>query len=342
MEPLATIAVVSPASREEERRLIEDARGQSWRKKEILVADSGEGKEGSGGYGSEALRRIPVGREGDPREALVRGARGEWIQWLQAGEGLSPLKIEEQLREAGMRSGRDLLCSPYRLGAGEDAPVIDPGKEPVSYVARLGRDFPLVAPLLWSAKALRSFLRDRERCFARLRIGLSGEVGATCPGRNSEPAQAEWTAALSWAFLLASAAPGASAERERLYRLFWEMAPRLALAAGERLGARELLEKMAPKDGLAAAVARVGGPAAALRMEGAVQQLRRAESAFRRRRRQILHRVGLRKQPIPACREETEWRAYGSMESGAYQNWIAAYQTLDRADREAIRREIER
>jgi len=327
-----TIAVVSPSSGEEERRLIEEARSQSWRKKEILVAGSGEA--GSGGSGSETLRRIPMGGGVDFREVLVRGARGEWIQWLQAGERLFPSKIEEQLREVETRSGRDLLCSPYWLGIGEDASVVDPGREPVSYVARLGRDFPFVAPLLWSAQALRSFLRDRERRLVRLRIGLGGEVGATCPGRNREPTQAEWTATLAWALLLVFAAPGAPTERERLFRLLQEMAPRLALAAGERLGARELLEEVAPKKGLAGAVGRVGGPAAALRMEGAMRQLRRAESSFRRRRREILHRVGLRKRPIPAGQEEKEW--------GAYSSWIAAYQTLDEADREAIRREIER
>ncbi|VVM08318.1 partial O-antigen biosynthesis protein, partial [Methylacidimicrobium tartarophylax] len=335
-----TIAVVSPASGEEERRLIEEARSQSWKKKEILVA--GFGEAGSGGSESEGLRRIPVGKGMDLRETLGRGARGEWIQWLQAGERLSPSKIEEQLWEIGKRPGPDLFCSPYRLGAAQDAWILDPREEPLSYVARLGRDFPFVAPLLWSARALRSFLRDRERRLALLRIVLHGEAGAACPDRTSEPTRAEWMATLSWALLLASAAPSASAERERLYRLLRGMRPVLTHDMAMRLGAWDLLEEVAPKKGLAGAVGRVGGPAAALRMESAMQQLRRAESAFRRRRRQLLHRVGLRKQPIPACREETEWLAYGSMESEAYAGWIAAYQRLDGADREAIRREIER
>jgi len=337
-----TIVVVSPASGEEERRLVEEARSQSWRKKEILVADSGEGKAGSGGSKSEGLRRIPVGRGEDLRETLSRGARREWIQWLQAGERLSPGKVESQLREARKLSRADLFCSPYRLGVAQDAWILDPREEPLSYVAHLGRDFPLVAPLLWSARALRSFLRDRERCFARGRIGLGGEAGVACPDRKSEPTWAEWMATLGWAFLLTSAAPSASAERERLYRLLRGMTPDLAHDMAVRLRAWDLLEEVAPKKGLAGAVGRVGGPAAAFRMEAAMQQLRRAESAFRRRRRQILYRIGLRKQAIPACQEETEWRAYGSMESGAYASWIAAYQTLDGADREAIRREIDR
>ncbi len=343
-----TIAVVSPASGEEERRLIEEARSQSWREKEILVA-------GSGGAESEGVRRIAVGSGEDVREALVRGARGGWIQWLQAGERLVPSKIGEQLREAGTQSERDLLCSAYRLRDPEIAHLFDPRSEALAYVARLGPAFPFAAPLLWSRAALRSFLScwqdrsanvgPRELLFwprSARRIALVGGAGSVCPGRESEPTATEWTAVLAWAFLLASAAPGDSLERERLYRLLWEMASDLAQGIAVRLRAWDLLEEVAPKKGLAGAVGRVGGPTAALRMETAMQQLRRAESAFRRRRRQILHRVGLRKQPIPACREETEWRAYGSRESGAYQNWIAAYQTLDEADREIIRREIER
>ncbi|CAB4242797.1 protein of unknown function [Methylacidimicrobium sp. AP8] len=200
----------------------------------------------------------------------------------------------------------------------------------------------MVAPVLWSAKALRSFLRDPKTGFVRRRIGLGAEAGVGCPESEGEPAQAEWAAALAWAFLLASATPAVSAERERLYRLLREMSPDLAQGIAVRLRAWDLLEKMAPKKGLAAAVGRVGGPKAALRMEAAMQQLRRAESAFRRRRRHILYRMGLRKQPIPACREDTEWRAFGTMASEAYASWIAAYQQLDGADREAIRREIER
>ncbi len=86
----------------------------------------------------------------------------------------------------------------------------------------------MVAPVLWSAKALRSFLRDPGRGWLRLWIGLGAEAGAACPESEGEPAQAEWAAALAWAFLLASATPAVSVERERLYRLLREMSPDLA------------------------------------------------------------------------------------------------------------------
>jgi len=312
-----TIAVVSPASGEEERRLVEEARSQSWRKKEILVAGSGEA--GSGGSGSEVLRWIPVGGGEDLRGALVRGARGEWIQWLQAGERLSPGKVESQLREARELSRADLFCSPYRLGVGQGAPVVDPGREPVSYVARLGRDFPFVAPLLWSSRALRSFLRDPERGFAGLRIGLGGEAGASRLERESEPTRAEWSRVLAAALVLASAAEAEgertslSAERERLFSLLEEINPSLAARASQTggLGAKAACYGKAAREGL-----------------------RRVEAGFRRGRRRLLHRMGLRKSPDSTGRQEPNWEAYA--------NWIAAYQTLDGADREAIRREINR
>ncbi|MDD2676563.1 MAG: glycosyltransferase [Methylacidiphilaceae bacterium] len=311
-----TIAIVSPASGEEERRLVEEARGQIWRKKEILVAGSGEA--GSGGSGSEGVRRIPVGRGEDLRGALVRRARGAWIQWLQAGERLSPGKVESQLREARELSRADLLCFPYRLGVGEDAPVVDPGKEPVSYVARLGRDFPLVAPLLWSSRALRSFLREPERGFAGLRIGMGGEAGAACPGQESEPTRAEWSRVLAAALALACAAeaegerPSLSAERERLFSLLEEIDPSLAGRASQtgELGAKAACYGKAAREGL-----------------------RRVEAGFRRGRRRLLHRMGLRKKPESTRRQEPKWEAYA--------NWVAAYQTLDAADREAIQREID-
>ena len=292
--------VISPEKPGETERLAREAEGQSWRRREILVA----GPSGSG----------PA--SWDAREELVRRARGEWIQWLRSGERLSPSKIEDALREAGS-AHRDLLGSPYRLGAAEGAPIVDPRREPLSYVRRLGADFPFSAPLLWSAKALRSFLRDREKLLGRLRIGLEGGAGCGCPEREGEPTRAEWSRVLAWALALASAAgSGLSAERERLFSLLEEIDPGLAREVAEAREARSLPAEIAR------------------RAQAAREGLRRAEARFRRERHRLLRRIGLRKEPVATDRAEPKPEAYAA--------WIAAYQTLDEADRRAIREEIGR
>ncbi|MDD4933269.1 MAG: glycosyltransferase [Methylacidiphilaceae bacterium] len=363
MEPLVTIAIALAGKEEGLAELVEDALGQSWRRKEILVAGLQEVDPGWEELGAarKAVRRVCVPEGASARAALLRSARGEWVQWLRPGERLSPDKVESQLRESGKSLRCDLLCSAYRLRDPEIAHVFDPRAEALDYAARLGSEFPFAAPLLWSTAALRSLLMRRGDGFSAAEnqgllpwplfgrpIGLGGEAGSECPGAEKEPTRGEWVTILAWALLLASAprvagaAPTALAERERLFVLLRESHASLARRLAEKLRARDLLEKAAPKTGLAAAVARVGGPRAALRVEAAMRELRRAEASFRRRRRELLHWVGLRKQPIPAGREETEWRAYESMESGAYESWIAAYQRLDGADREAMRREIDR
>ncbi|CAB4242796.1 protein of unknown function [Methylacidimicrobium sp. AP8] len=84
MEPLVTIAVVSPASGEEEERLVAEARGQSWARKEILVAGPGRARRSpearAGGGFRWAAGRIPgrrwSGRPGgvDPVAAGGRAA----------------------------------------------------------------------------------------------------------------------------------------------------------------------------------------------------------------------------------------------------------------------------
>lgn len=326
---VVSIAIVLPEDGEEAKRLIEEARHQSWGKKEILVAVPR--KVGAGAPETEDLRRIPVGEGADAREELLRSARGAWIQWLREGERLAPHKIELQLREAEA-SRWDLLCSPYRLRMSEIAPVIDPRKEPLSYVRRLGAEFPFSAPLLWSARALRLWLRDREGRLAGVRIGLGGEARVEGP-EGRAPTRGEWRASLSWALVLAAAA-GDLAERDRLFGWLREIDAGLARRLAERLGARELLVKAAPKSGFAGWIGRTIGPEMALRTEGGMLALRQAERVFRRGRQRFLRQMGLRKKPILSGRWEADWAGYGS--------WIAAYQMLDETDREAIRGEIGR
>ncbi|QSR84399.1 glycosyltransferase [Methylacidimicrobium sp. B4] len=287
---LVSIAILSPANGEEAGRLIEEARSQSWGKKEILVVDAPEG--------------------------LLPRARGEWIQWLREGERLSPTKIEEQLAQAGKLPRGDLLASPYRLGGGEGALALDPRREPLSYVARLGRAFPFVGPLLWSRAALRAFLRQKQAPPSRMRIGLGERPGCDCPGVEREPTRAEWSRVLAWALALAAAAQEEGAGRR--------LSPE-----GERL--LSLLEEvdasLVPKPRNLLAQARHQANAT---REG----LRQMEAGFRRGRRQLLHRIGLRKRPGTAGRAGPEAEAYAA--------WLAAYQALDEADREEIRKEIGR
>lgn len=331
--------------------LIREALGQSWGRKEILIAGPGETGMGWVDFGAaqEALRWVCLSEGRSARAVLVGSARGEWIQWLRPGERLASTKIEGQLREAG--EPLDLLCSPYCLRGQEKAIVLDPRSEPLSSVARLGTDFPFTAPLLWSTVALRAFFRrpegfywgaeGREPFCLRFdwRIGFGTEAGCECPGAEGEPTRAEWRMTLAWALALASASreKGGAAlgrERENLFSLLLEMDSSFARRAAERPGARDLLAEAAPKKGLAATVGRVAGPAAAFRAEAVMRRLREAERAIRQGRRRWLRKVGLRKKLVSMGPVEAKMEAYAS--------WTAAYQRLDEADREAIQREIGR
>ncbi|MGD9897390.1 MAG: glycosyltransferase family 2 protein [Candidatus Methylacidiphilaceae bacterium] len=254
--PLVTIGI--PAYNREEwiAQAVESALAQTWPSKEVIVADDGSTDrtwEILLGLGDRiSLIRLP-GNSGPScaRNAILKIARGEWIQWLDSDDYLLPQKIETQLAEAGGEPA-DVLLSPSLIeqwGAeGPKPPWAAPLPEPLDpFYLWLAFWFPQVGAQLWRREALAAIggwspghLVDDYELYGRalqkgLRFRFTPSPGAVYRmGRSSS-----WTSSK-----LRELLPAHNRETEAM--LSWLMAegrmtPALARAAGigffQRLGA---------------------------------------------------------------------------------------------------------
>ena len=97
-------------------RAIESALAQTWSKKEVIVVDDGSTDN------SLAVIRSFDGRirwESGPnqggnvaRNRLLRLARGDWVQYLDADDYLRSTKLERQLQVSSEHPDCDIICGP--------------------------------------------------------------------------------------------------------------------------------------------------------------------------------------------------------------------------------------
>jgi glycosyltransferase involved in cell wall biosynthesis len=98
---------------------IESALAQTWAKKEIIIVDDGSTDrtiEIAKKYQSKILKIVSQENQGSAvaRNKALEHAQGDYIQWLDADDLLSPEKIEKQLRAIdGSRNSRILLTSSW-------------------------------------------------------------------------------------------------------------------------------------------------------------------------------------------------------------------------------------
>lgn len=95
---------------------IESALAQSWPEKEVIVVDDGStdgSLEVARGFG-ERVTLIETEHCGGnhARNAALRVATGEWVQFLDADDYLEPEKIARQLAEADGGAAADVIYSP--------------------------------------------------------------------------------------------------------------------------------------------------------------------------------------------------------------------------------------
>lgn len=98
---------------------IDSALAQTWPNREVIVWDDGStdnSREVLDGYGS----RIRVGSwenqgSNPTRNRLVREARGEWLQFLDADDYIEPDKIAGQLAALSRMPDADVIYSPITL-----------------------------------------------------------------------------------------------------------------------------------------------------------------------------------------------------------------------------------
>src|SRR4029434_2429345 len=105
---------------------IESALGQTWAEKEVIVVGEGHTDESSKRVEElgERVRLIRCDHRGGnhARNEVLRNARGQWIQFLDADDFLEPDKISRQFAEGSNGVDADVLYSPYWFERAGDPP----------------------------------------------------------------------------------------------------------------------------------------------------------------------------------------------------------------------------
>jgi hypothetical protein len=97
---------------------IESALAQTWQEKEVIVVDDGSTDrswEIANQFCDRGVRVLDGKHQGGnaARNAALREARGEWVNFLDADDYLEPVKIAQQFAEADRGAHADAIYSPY-------------------------------------------------------------------------------------------------------------------------------------------------------------------------------------------------------------------------------------
>jgi hypothetical protein len=157
MNPIVTIGIPCYNAGRWIEACVRSALAQDWPEKEVIVVDDGStdaSREILHGFG-DAIRLVEGGHRGSnrARNEVLRLARGEWVQFLDADDYLMPQKISRQL--AGARNC-DAIYSPVWIenattGTRELA-AIDPRAD--IYTQWLAWQMPQTGGCLWLKSAL--------------------------------------------------------------------------------------------------------------------------------------------------------------------------------------------
>jgi glycosyltransferase involved in cell wall biosynthesis len=140
---------------------IESALGQTWTDKEVIVVDDGS-TDGSldrvRGF-ADRVRLIRCEHRGGnhARNEILRNARGEWVQFLDADDYLEPEKISRQFAEGSMGETADVLYSPYwfeRVGDAAERWQSELHSENDLFTQWIAWELPQTGAALWRKRAL--------------------------------------------------------------------------------------------------------------------------------------------------------------------------------------------
>src|SRR6058998_3677852 len=119
MTPLVSILIPAFNAQEWIAETIQSALRQTWPRKEIIVLDDGSADETlvvARRFESDEVRVISQPNQGaaSARNKAFSLSRGDYIQWLDADDLLSPDKVAHQMEAAQQATdGRTLFSSPW-------------------------------------------------------------------------------------------------------------------------------------------------------------------------------------------------------------------------------------
>jgi len=164
---------------------VQSALDQSWPNKEIIVVDDDStdntvqilGKFGD----AIQVQQAAHGGANHARNLLLKAARGEWIQYLDADDYLRPEKIERQFIEAKTPAEADIIYSPVLVENWKASLPLPLEVEPIDsdadiYTQLLRWQLPQTSGALWRKSALESIgawdenptqLCDEHDCYFR-------------------------------------------------------------------------------------------------------------------------------------------------------------------------------
>ena len=158
MSPLVTIGIPCYNSARWIKAAVESALAQTWPEKEIIVVDDGStdgSREILGGFG-DAIRVIFAEHRGSnpARNEVLRSAKGEWIQYLDADDYLLPEKIARQFSETDGGTGCDVIYSPVWIDQNNErsASVLDTKLD--VYTQWIAWELPQTGGCLWRKETL--------------------------------------------------------------------------------------------------------------------------------------------------------------------------------------------
>ncbi len=158
MSPLVTIGIPCFNSERWIKVAVESALAQTWPEKEIIVVDDGStdgSREILRGFG-DAIRVMFAQHKGSnpARNQILREAKGEWVQYLDADDFLLPEKISRQFSEADDGAGCDVIYSPVWIDENNERRASDLDTKLDIYSQWLAWELPQTGGCLWRKATL--------------------------------------------------------------------------------------------------------------------------------------------------------------------------------------------
>ncbi|MGA3172454.1 MAG: glycosyltransferase [Chthoniobacteraceae bacterium] len=183
MPPLVSILIPCYNASQWIAASVQSALDQTWPEKEIIVVDDGS-TDGSVGIlrkfgGAIRVEQADHGGANHARNLLLKAARGDWIQYLDADDYLRDEKIARQFSEAGMDA--DIIYSPVLFEHWKDNQPLPLEPAPLDatadiYIQLLRWQLPQTSGALWRKKTLEEIgawdedpaqLCDEHDCYFR-------------------------------------------------------------------------------------------------------------------------------------------------------------------------------